>query len=144
MKWLAHPANPFSQLKKFKKSEDGSFTIEMVIWMPIFVIILAIIMNVSMIFFHESQMLRITQDAVRAFSLGRVTEAEAEQIIADQLAYLDTNMSIDIALLGDASRPVVAQALVVTDAGALMPFQLLSWAFEDVDIGVTTQYLIEY
>lgn len=129
---------------EFWRDEAGSFTIEMVIWMPIFAILLAIIMNLSMIFFYESQMLRITQDAVRAFSLGRLTENEAEQLIANELAYLDAEISIDIALIGDSGRPTAAQALVVTNAAELMPFDLMSFAFTDVNVGVTTQYLIEY
>lgn len=116
----------------------------MVIWMPIFAILLAVFMNLSMIFFYETQMLRIAQDAVRGFSLGRLTEAEAEQLIADELAYLNADIDIDIALIGDAGRPAAAQALVVTNAGDLVPFQLMSAAFQGVNIGVTTQYLIEY
>lgn len=131
-------------MNRFRRDESGSFTIEMVIWMPIFAILLAMIMNISMIFFHETQMLRIAQDAVRGFSLGRLTEAEAEQLIADELAYLNANIAIDIALIGNAGRPAAAQALVVANAGEIVPFQLMSAAFQGVNIGVTTQYLIEY
>ncbi len=143
-----HKLNPFAKaatiLRRFRRSEDGSFTLEAVIWMPIFAVLLAIIMNLSMVFFYESQMLRISQDAVRAFSLGRISEAQAEQYIDDRLAFIDANIDIDIRLVGDATTPIVAQAVVATTAGQLMPFDLFSEAFEGIPIGVTTQYLIEY
>lgn len=140
--------NPFvtisARLRKFRRSEDGSFTLEAVIWMPIFAILLAIVMNLSMVFFYESQMLRVSQDAVRAFSLGRISEAQAEQYITDRLAFIDAEIDIDIRLVGNATQPLVAQALVDTTAGELMPFSLFSDAFDGIPIGVSTQYLIEY
>lgn len=132
-------------LRRFCRCEDGSYTLEAVIWMPIFAILLAIIMNLSMMFFHESQMMRISQDAVRSFSLGRITEVEAEQYIIDRLAYIGANeMEIDIRLIGDPTTPIAAEALVSVVAAELMPFDLMSFPFQTINVGVVTQYLIEY
>lgn len=131
-------------LRRFRRCEDGSFTIEMVIWMPMFAILLAIIMNLSMMFFHESQMLRISQDAVRSFSLGRITEAQAEQYISDRLSYISADMDIDVRMIGDPTTPIAAQAVVSVAANELMPFDLMSAPFQVIDVGVSTQYLIEY
>lgn len=126
-------------LKRFRRSEDGSFTLEAVIWMPIFAVLLAIIMNLSMVFFYESQMLRITQDATRAYSMGRMTEAEAETYIADRLSFIGANFTIQTNQVG-----LVAQSVVRTTAAELMPFDLMSGPFEGVPIGVSTQYIIEF
>ena len=126
-------------LRRFSRSEDGSFTLEAVIWMPIFAVLLAIIMNLSMVFFYESQMLRISQDATRAFSLGRFTEAEAEQYVIDRLDFIEANITVDVRQVG-----LVAQTVVSTTAAELMPFSLMSGAFNGVPIGVSTQYMIEF
>lgn len=139
MKEFRPSSKPFAFLRRFRRSEDGSFTIETVIWMPIFAILLAIVMNLSMVFYYESQMLRISQDAVRAFSLGRFTEAEAENYISVRLAHIDAEIDIDVRQVG-----FIAQAIVSSNAGELMPFDLMSSAFEGVPIGVSTQYIIEF
>lgn len=125
--------------RKFQKSEDGSFTLEAVIWMPIFAILLAITMNLSMVFYYESQMLRVAQDATRAFSLGRMTEAEAETYVAERLAFIGADIDINTQQVG-----FVAQTIVSTNARELMPFELMSGPFDGVPIGVSTQYIIEF
>ena len=60
-------------------SERGSATIEAVIWMPAFFAIFALIADSSIIFGSESQVLRIVQDANRAFSIGRLTTVQEVQ-----------------------------------------------------------------
>ena len=61
----------------FFTNEEGSATIETVIWLPIFTILLTMIINLSMVFFSESQILRVVQDGNRAFSLGRLEDGAA-------------------------------------------------------------------
>jgi Flp pilus assembly protein TadG len=79
-------------LKRFLAAEDGSYTIESVIWLPIYVFILAIMMNVSMVFFNESQILRVVQDGNRSFAVGRISSLEAvETYVTDRIAYLKIN-----------------------------------------------------
>ena len=130
---------PSAVLRRFRRSEDGSFTLEAVIWMPIFAILLAIIMNLSMVFFYESQMLRIAQDATRAYSMGRLTEQEAEDYIAQRLSFIDAQITVNTRTVG-----LVAQSVVSTTAAELMPFDLMSGAFDGIPIGVSTQYIIEF
>ena len=131
---------PSGLLRRFQRSEDGSFTLEMVIWMPIFAILLAIIMNLSMVFFYESQMLRIAQDATRAYSLGKFTEAEAEAFIQQRLSFIEATIDIDTQLIGTN----IVQTVISTNAAELMPFSLMSGPFEGVPIGVSTQYIVEF
>ncbi len=69
-------------ISKFAKGQDGS-TIEVVIWMPIFVLILSLIADTSMIFFGQSRVYLITQTANRAYSIGNLesTDAVSEYIV---------------------------------------------------------------
>ncbi len=70
-------------ISRFVRDRDGS-TIEVVIWMPIFVLILSLIADTSMIFFGQSRVYLITQVANRAYSVGNLenTDAVSEYIVA--------------------------------------------------------------
>lgn len=127
-------------LSAFCSSEDGSATIESVIWFPIFAILLAVMMNVSMVFFTESQILRVVQDGNRAFSLGRLEDAAAvEAYIGGKLAYLNATLTVQTTISGGE-----VYTMLSTPATDLMPFNFMTSAFEGVNIGVHAQQLIEF
>ena len=129
-----------SAVKRFYRDESGSFSIEAVIWTPIFVVILALMINVSTVFFHESQVLRIVQDANRAFSLGRLeTEAETEEYILAELAYIGSSFTVET-----TQSSSVVSTTVSVPATDLMPMNLVSSAFSSLTINVSGQQLIEY
>ena len=91
----ADQASVSRRVTGFCKDDQGSATIESVIWLPIFVFVLAIIMNVSMVFFYESQLTRIVHDGNRAFSLGRLPDSIAVQdYIIGQVAHLDADINV--------------------------------------------------
>ena len=126
--------------RRFLTDEEGSFSIEAVIWMPIFAILIAIIMNVSLVFFSESQMMRVVQDANRAFSLGRFEdELETQEYILAQLEYMNANFTVETTLFGG-----VITTEVSAPATDLMPLNLMSSAFDSVNVSVFAQQLVEY
>jgi Flp pilus assembly protein TadG len=150
MKYKLMHLRPSHRLRRFKRCENGSFTIEFVIWMPIFAILLAIVMNLSMVFYYEAHMLRVAQDATRAFSLGKFDgdpnfppDVLAEQYIQNQLSYIGATLDIDTTVINVSSIPV-AQTVVSTDASQLMPFSLMSAPFVNLPVGVSTQFIIEF
>ena len=126
-------------VQRFYRDERGSFSIEAVIWIPIFTIILALMINVSTVFFNESQVLRIVQDANRAFSLGRLeNEQETEDYILAELDYISSAFTVDTTL----SSSVVSTTVSVP-ATELMPMNISSSAFSSLIINVSGQQLIE-
>ncbi len=138
-------------LSSFRRQEDGVVTVEFVIWMPIFAILIAMTMNLSMMFYHESQMLRVAQDATRALSLGRFdgdpdksAEQLAEEYIQARLAFIGAAIKVDTRINPNNTFGVAVETTVSTDAQQLMPFNLMSGPFANVPVGVYTQYLIEY
>ncbi|MEX3315473.1 TadE/TadG family type IV pilus assembly protein [Sulfitobacter sp. PS-8MA] len=141
---LRAPTKPgttkFQRPSQFLNDEGGSATIETVIWLPIFGFALALIMNVSMVFFTESQLTRIVQDGNRAFSLGRLADGAAvENYILGQLTHLDADLSV---------VTTVDNGFVRTDleasAGGLMPLNLARSAFDSVKIRVSAQHVVEF
>jgi Flp pilus assembly protein TadG len=61
------------------RAEDGGATVEAVLWVPFFILLLALIADASFLFHRQAQMLRAVQDANRAFSTGQFTSAQAVQ-----------------------------------------------------------------
>ena len=73
-------------LKRFTRADDGSATVEFVIWLPMVLLAFGLTVDVSMIFHSQSQVLRVIQDANRNASIGRLrTSAEAEDYIETRL-----------------------------------------------------------
>jgi Flp pilus assembly protein TadG len=62
-------------------AEDGSATVEAVLWIPFFMLLLALIADASFLFHRQAQMLRAVQDVNRAFSTGQIESTEAVQEI---------------------------------------------------------------
>ena len=129
-----------SFFSRFRHSENGTFTVEAVIWFPIFFILLAIIMNITMVFYTESQIMRVVQDANRAVSLNLLeTETDAETFIQEQLAYLDAPLTVDTTITS-----TLVTTVLTTPATELMPFNFMTSAFSGINVGARAQHIIEY
>ena len=131
------------RLSRFRRCEDGSYSLEAIIWMPIFAILLCVIMNVTMVFCSESQMLRVTQDANRLLSLRRFEDTdEVVAYIRDRLDYLDLGNDLQISSVVNTSGVITTS--LSTSASNLMPFNFMRATFASVGVGVTAQHIIEY
>lgn len=127
-------------IQRFWADEAGSSTIESVIWFPIFAILLTLITNISIVFHSESQLLRVVQDGNRAFSLGRMDDTDAVQTyIQERLAYLKANPDVTVSV----ANGVITTTLNVP-AVDLMPINLITSAFNDININVTAQQIVEF
>jgi hypothetical protein len=134
------PGSSPGSLRSFLKDEEGSYTLESVIWFPIFVILLVFVMNIAIVFFSESQILRVVQDGNRALSIGRLeTEQEVEEYIGQRLAYLEASLQIDTR---------IDNGFVFTNidipATQLMPLNFMTKAFDGINVAVFAQQIIEY
>lgn len=74
------------QIAAQARDEEGSATIEAVLWMPILLFLFMLAANACLAFFAHSQMMRVLQDVNRSMSVGRIASAsEAEQTVRDML-----------------------------------------------------------
>ncbi|WP_411976463.1 TadE/TadG family type IV pilus assembly protein [Sulfitobacter faviae] len=136
----ADQASVSRRVTRFCKDDQGSATIESVIWLPIFVFVLAIIMNVSMVFFYELQLTRIVHDGNRAFSLGRLPDSIAVQdYIIGQVAHLDADINVATTISGG-----FVKTDLTASAGKLMPLNLARSTFDSVQILVSAQHIVEF
>ncbi len=87
-------------LAKVVADEDGNVTIEAVLWFPFFIAVFALIVDVSMILHNHSYVMRVVQDANRAFSTGQfVDENATEAFIAQALNHLSDSVVAQTALV---------------------------------------------
>jgi len=108
--------------KGFVRDEDGAVTIEGLLWMPMFFYILALSVDVTMIFHAYSRIIRVVEDVNRGISIGRITTIEEGKArIAASLSGYDGLKSqigvIDNVVVTNVSVPVTS--LVVL--GAIKP-----------------------
>lgn len=125
--------------RRFRKEETGSATVEAVLWLPLFVVVFVMIADVSFVFHRQSQMMRIVQDANRAFSVGRLSsEEETENFVTDALAGLsESAVAVTTLNAGVISTSV---QVPVTDMVAVGFFNFLS----GYNVEVSSEHYLEY
>lgn len=126
-------------LQRFRSSDEGSATIETLIWLPVFVWVLVMIINVSFILFEKNQALRIVQNANRILSTGyMLTAAETEAFITDRLADIAPNATV---------TTVIDNGIVTSDVSYKVTNLLMPHVMRDMvnlKISISAQHFMEY
>ncbi len=77
---MTHPASARrSGWGRFLRDDKGSFTVEAVIWLPVFILVLCMIADTSLIFAKQSRVMRVVQDANRFYAVGKFADNTATQ-----------------------------------------------------------------
>ncbi|MCU0855285.1 MAG: pilus assembly protein [Rhodobacteraceae bacterium] len=97
--------------RRFLRRDDGSATVEVVLWIPFFLLLIALIADASLLFNRQAQMLRDVQDANRAYSVGRVTSPAAVQTL---LVNAYTPMSASVTATSTLDTSVVSTGIIRT------------------------------
>jgi len=129
----------FSRFRAFGRENEGSATIESVLWLPLFLAAFALMTDVAMIFNGHSRVLRVVQDANRNLSVGRLdTESETEEYIVAALGTLSPNLTADTEIVAG-----VATSTAIVPASDLQILGMFS-AITSLNISVTSQHFIEF
>lgn len=123
----------------FLRKEDGAATIEAVLWLPFFLLLFAALADISMIFFGQTRVMRIAQDANRNMSIGRFdTTDETEQFVIDNLGGFAPNATVE--------TTVVAGLISTSVSVPLVDLEIFGVAevFSDASLTVQTNHLMEY
>jgi len=84
------------------KADDGNATVEFVVIFPIFVILLALLVDTSLLFHGQARVLQTVQNANRSFSVGKYTETdEVEAYVEQALSNLSDRATIVTAVEDD-------------------------------------------
>jgi Flp pilus assembly protein TadG len=125
----------------FRRKEDGTATVEAVLWFPIFIAVFGLMVDSAMIFHGQSKVLRVVQDANRKLSIKSLaTDAEAEAYINAQLAAINVTPS-RTETLSNMTTGVISTLVVVP----AREFQILGYfsALTNLEVPVTAQHMRE-
>jgi Flp pilus assembly protein TadG len=126
--------------RRFARNEDGSVTIEAVLWFPMFIWLMMIIADASLAFFAKAEAFRIIQDGNRAFSTKALkTPGEVEAwVLAQFKQFSDDAVAVTDTISGGAI--VRTRMAIPVDDVVLFNTLGVSWGW---NINVRSQHYIE-
>lgn len=118
MNWLVRSTNWW---RRSARDEDGGLTVEFVLWVPIFVLIMGLVVDVTMIMTQHSRFYDIARDATRQVALGISTKEQAKADLETRLAGTGFTVTVD----EDAEYATTTITASITDVvmfGGAFPF----------------------
>ncbi len=100
-------------LRRFIRDERGSATIEFVLWVPVYVIVLVAVTDASILYLSHTEMWNAARDTARRISVGALTAADAPDRAGEML--LLSGRSYTVAA-SDAGPVIVEISVNVGDA----------------------------
>ncbi|WP_136634637.1 TadE/TadG family type IV pilus assembly protein [Pseudooceanicola onchidii] len=126
-------------LKRFRTSEEGSATIETLIWLPIFVWVLVMILNTTLVLFQKNQAFRVVQNANRILSTGYMQTADqTRSYIADKIATFAPEALVTTSI----DDGVVTSSVSYRVSTLFMPHVVDD--LMDITINISSQHFMEY
>ncbi len=113
-RWKAHKARLAHYIDE--DEEGGTTTIEFVLWLPIFILILSLVIDVCFVFLGQAVMYDVASDSARRASVGQevgtgnCADGSATLLVADtcdRATYLGATPTVTIACDGNEAAYVV-------------------------------------
>ncbi|MEL6234106.1 MAG: TadE/TadG family type IV pilus assembly protein [Pseudomonadota bacterium] len=91
-RWFSawHRGAPGRRARGFARNERGSATIEFVLWIPFFLILLGILTDSATLYLRQNEMWNVSRDTARLLATGQITEAQATGYARDNLPLAGT------------------------------------------------------
>lgn len=77
-------------LRRFWRGDDGSATIEFVLWIPFFLLLLGILTDSATLYLRQNEMWNVSRDAARLIATGQLNETEALTYAESNLRFANT------------------------------------------------------
>ncbi|MBT8458733.1 MAG: pilus assembly protein [Litoreibacter sp.] len=128
-----------TKVEHWVNDERGTATIEAVLWIPLYVVVLTFIADVSAIYHNQAQVMRIMQDGNRQYSVGRLASIEeTEAFIEGQLAGFADNAVASTEIIDGVIHSSVSVPSSDLDSVG-------TWArINDITLVVRSQHLKEF
>ncbi len=117
------------RLRRFRRQDEGTATIETLLWLPVMLAFVALAADAAFVFFGQNQAYRIVQDANRSLSVGRFqTEAQVEKYLTDTIGAFAKHVTAETTIQSGMVTSVVkipVNDLIATNMiSSLMNFDL--------------------
>ena len=83
-------------LGRILKDQSGTVSVETVLWMPLILLVLYMIADVSLVFHRQSEILRQIQANNRAYATGRISKAALQSNMTRVMRTYDSNPQVTI------------------------------------------------
>ena len=81
--------------RRFRKDDTGAVTVAAVLWLPFFVVVLTLVVDMAMIFYGQARAHEVAENANRSLSVGQYsTFGEAETAVRTALQPISPNASV--------------------------------------------------
>ena len=121
---------------RFLRESDGTITVEAVLWVPIYLMFFAFIVDVSNIFHGQAKAMRMAYDGNREASLGVLNDADATQAaILSRVQSFSPNATVQTVFYTDSiTTKVVMPSSDLAIIGTL-------GVFMDIDVTISSVHM---
>ena len=82
---LCCPKMKTMSVSDFLSDEHGSATIEFVLWVPVFVVLLVATIDATILYLHHTEMWNVSRDVARRVAVGDMTENDVVQVVENEM-----------------------------------------------------------
>jgi Flp pilus assembly protein TadG len=119
----------------FAAGSEGSVTVEFVLWLPVFMSVIMLSTDASVLFMRQSNFWNVSRETARIVSRHGLDAVAAENFAAANARFGD--YTPDVAVTVDALSSTVT-VRITGDSGMMAPFGVLGFAMGDkVSVQVT-------
>ena len=113
-------------MNRFVSRENGSTTIEFVLWLPLLVGVLIVAVDASVLYMRQSNLWQVSRDTARIVSRHAMDEATAEAYARQQATYGSYVPTVDVVMSGQAVTVTLAANLT-----EIAPIGIFNFALSD-------------
>ncbi len=100
-------------IRRFIRDQRGTATIEFVLWVPVYVILLVAVTDASILYLSHTEMWNAARDTARRISVGAITTADAPDRAREKLLLSGRTYTV---AASDAGPVIVEISVNVGDA----------------------------
>ncbi len=106
------------RMSEFLRDEHGSATIEFVLWIPVYVIILVAVTDASILYLTHTEMWNTARDSARRISVGAMTAADVPDRAREKLLLAGRTYTV----AGSDANPVIVEISVGVGDASIFGF----------------------
>lgn len=125
-------------LRRFARRSDGGITVEFVLWLPIFMAILMLCADSSLLFMRQSNLWSVSRDTARIVSRHGLDSVAAENYARGEARIGDYTPNVSVKIDGLASTVTVS---ITSRAEELAPFGMIGFALDNTISTLVVQTL---
>jgi Flp pilus assembly pilin Flp len=121
-------------MKRFMSREEGSTSIEFVLWLPLLVAVLMVAVDASVLYMRQSNLWQVSRDTARIVSRHGMTEGIAEAYARSEVQFGDYVPAVDVVIDGQLVTVSMAASL-----DQVAPLGIFNFAVGDLLVASITQ-----